>query len=212
MTLQIGMLGRDGIVVVGDTWQYVDPGDRPWYGYHSSKFRISADRRIAVAGAHDMDASFAVADEVIRQLSGPCDDRRAEILNVGNRIAEGKNSQCLLAFSDPCPTLYRFSHRVAGQSSCEEVIGCIPIGDQWSTAYYWAMRHYDHGRSCQQLARLGALVVISAGHISSGSIGGLEGFTCGTTGIRLWTRHESESLKAEIDNLEKGFRESVLGP
>ena len=212
MTLQIGMLGRDGIVVVGDTWQYVEPGGRPWYGYHSSKIRVSADRRVAVAGAHDMDASFAIADEVISQLSVPCDDRRVEILNIGNRLAENKDSQCLVAFSDPCPSLYRFSHARSGQSTCEEVIGCIPIGDQWNVAYYWPMRHHNNGLSSQQLSRLGALVVISAGHISSGTIGGLEGFTCNTNGIRLWSRPESDSLEAEIRNLEHGFRGTILGP
>ena len=208
MTLQIGMLGSDGIVVVGDTWQYVEPGGRPWHGYHSSKIRVSEDRRIAVAGAVDMEASFAVADGIIRERP----HGRAAILALGDRFAENKDSHCLVAFCDPWPQLYRFIHTRDGRSNCEEVLGCIPIGDQWNVAYYWAMRHHNNSLTCQQLVRLGALVVISGGHVSSGTIGGLEGFTCTTTGIRVWDRAESEALKSDIENLENGFKTSILGP
>jgi hypothetical protein len=202
------MLGCDGIVVVGDTWQYVEPGGRPWYGYHSSKFRVSEDKRIAVAGAVDMDASFAVADGIIQARP----QGRSEILAIGNQFAANKDSHCLIALCDPWPCLYRFIHAKDGRSSCDEVIGCIPIGDQWNVAYYWAMRHHSNSLSCQQLARLGALVVVSGGHISSGTIGGLEGFTCTTAGIRVWNRTESDTLKSDIENLENGFKASILGP
>jgi hypothetical protein len=210
MTLQIGMLGRDGLVVVGDTRQYLEPQGQPWYGYDSSKIRTSSDSRIAVACAVDMDASFAIADEVVKQMAGPY-NRLVEIRNIGNRIAEGKDSQCLIAFCDPCPELYRFSHWKTGQSKCELALGSIPIGDQWNQAYYWAMRHYNHALSCQQLSRLGALVVTTAAHLNSASIGGMEGFTCTTDGIRLWSRDESDSLQAEIRDIENGFRGVIIG-
>jgi hypothetical protein len=213
MTLQIGMMGSDGIVVVGDTWQYVEPKDRPWHGYDASKIRLSSDRRIAVFCAHDMDASFAVAEEILQKLSGdPDPNRRTGILNIGDQLAEGSDSECLIVFADPNPTLYRLSHPKSVRGKCEEIYGCVPIGDQWNTAFHLAMRFYRPGLSCQQLSRLGSLMVVSAGHISSGSIRGLEGITCDKEGIRLWEREECRLLETAMTNFENEIGDSILGP
>ena len=211
MTLQIGMLGCDGIVVVGDTWQYVEPEDqRSWYGYNASKFRVATNNRLAVACAHDMDASFAVAEEVFQRLSEPGESRRTTILDIGARVAEGRDSECLIVFADPYPSIYRFCHAKTGEQKCEEIYGCMAIGDHGNPACYWAMRFYNGGLSCQQLSRLGSLVVVSAGELNKGSIGGLEGFICDTGGIRLWSREESNLLENEMKNLENGFRGTIL--
>ncbi len=211
MTLQIGMRGCDGIVVVGDTWQYVEHGDRPWFGYHGTKIRVSPDRRIAIAGAHDMDASFAIAEEII-ESSFAFQNRRADILGIGNRLAEGHDSQCLIAFADPFPSLYFFSHARTGQSKCEEVLTCIPIGDQWNMAYLWANILHRNTLNCSQLSRLGAVVITSAEKISSGTIRGLEGFTCNAEGLRLWERIESETLSTAMKTLEDEFGRAILEP
>jgi hypothetical protein len=208
MTLQVGMLGSDGLVLVGDTWQFIEPPGRAWRGHHSSKIRISPDERIAIACAHDMASSFAIAEEIINLR--PSGNRRAEIQDIGDRIADGKDSQCLVIFSDPYPSMFRYSHPQNNTSTCEEILACIPIGDEWNMAYYWAMRFHHNGLTCAQLARLGALTVVTAGALSSGSIRGLEGLTCTVNGIRLWQREECQRLEAYTKNLENKIGESIL--
>jgi hypothetical protein len=211
MTLQIGMLATDGIVVVGDTWQYVEPKDVPWYGYHSSKIKIAENNRIAVACAHDMDASFAIAKAIFQRLSEPKEARSDAILEIGGRLASGTDSECLIAFCDPWPSLYRFVHAKGGEQKCEEILSGMAIGDHGNPACFWITRFHRGGLSCQQLERLAALAVVSAGELSNGSIGGLEAFVCRKSGIRLWSRAESESMQAEMKDLENQFVAAILG-
>ncbi len=211
MTLQIGILATDGIVVVGDTWQYVEPEDVPWYGYNSSKIRVSENGRIAAACAHDMDASFAIVEEIFERLSEPRADRRCAIEEIGGRLASGTNSECLIAFSDPWPSLYRFVHAKDGKRKCEEILSGIAIGDHGNPAFFWVMRFRRGPLSCHQIERLAALAVVSAGEISNGSIGGLEGFVCSKYGVGLWSRAKSESMQAEMKSLEDQFRVNILG-
>jgi len=206
MTLQIGMLGRDGLVVVGDTWQFVEPKNRPWYGFDAPKIRVAPNKRIGVAGAHNMDVFVAIADQIIRELSNPCENRTERIESIGRQIAAGEDSECLVAFADPWPSLYRFGHSRTGEVRCEEIYGSFAIGDHGNpAAWYWTKRFYDISLSCQQLSRLGALCVVSAAKISNGPIGGLDGFTCGTSGVRLWSREESISLEREMKSAEDGL-------
>ncbi len=210
MTLQVGMVGIDGVVVVGDTWQHVEPQNKSWYGYHASKLRVSDSGRIAVACARDMDTSTRIAEEIFRRLTGNSEGRASEFLDLGTQAANGRDSECLIVFADPEPSLYLFLCDKNGNRRCEEVYSCFSIGDAGNSAIFWAMHFYSRTLSVSQLTRLAALVVISAGKLNSGSIGGLEVMTCDLGGIHIWPRPENETLESATQNLLKQIGELVL--
>jgi hypothetical protein len=122
MTLQVGMVGVDGVVIVGDTWLYVEPQHKSWYGYHATKLRVSDSGRIAVACARDLDTSTGMAETIFRKLTGDSTARSREILDIGTRAASGRDSECLIAFADPEPSLYSFLCDKNGNRRCEEVL------------------------------------------------------------------------------------------
>jgi hypothetical protein len=210
MTLQIGMVGNDGVVVVGDTWQHVEPAGKSWFGYHASKLRVSDSGRIAVACARDMDTSTLIAEEIFQKLGDVSRNRRSEIFEIGTRLASGRDSECLVAFADPQPSLYLFLCDKSGNRRCEEVYSCFPTGDAGNSAMFWPMQFYNGALSVGQLTRLGALAVVSAAKLNSGSIGGLEVLTCDTDGIRCWSRQESETLESDMQKLLKQIGDLVL--
>lgn len=215
MTLQVGMVSNSGIVIVGDTWQYIDPArdQKVWTGYHASKTKVSVSGRVAVACARTMDIAFRIADEIFAQCDGQTDriSRHAKLEEIGTRIAKGLDAECLIVFSEPRPVMYSFVHSRNDEYRCMEIYSAFATGDVGNPAYYWVMRYYKANLTIAQLARLGALVNVSAEKLNSGSVGGLEVLTCDSEGIRVWSREESESLRAEGQRLTDQIEGLISG-
>lgn len=205
MTLQVGMVSCEGIVIVGDTWQYIDPSrdQKIWSGYHSSKIKVSASGRIAVTCARTMDVVSQIANEIFVHFDGQAEPelRLLKIEQIGTRVARGFDAECLIVFSDPEPTMYSFVHSSKGEHRCMEIYSAYATGDAGNPAYYWVMRYYQAGKTIAQLTRLGALVNVSAEKLNSGSIGGLEVLSCDSKGIKIWSREESELLREDAQQL-----------
>jgi hypothetical protein len=210
MTLQIGTFGAEGVAIVGDTWQYVNPQDRPWYGYHASKFRANAANTIAVACARDMTSSQKIADEILVTDFSDVFRRRDKISEIGFRVAASHASECLVVFARPQPSLLWFLCDDKGNGKCEQVLTAVGTGDAYNMAFYWMMRHYSISLTIEKQVRIGALSVLGAGKLNSGTIAGLEVLTCDQSGIRLWTQQENESLKSEIEKLETAIANLVF--
>jgi hypothetical protein len=215
VTLQVGMVSNSGIVIVGDTWQYVEPSrdQKIWTGYHASKIRVSTSGRIAVACARTMDVAMRIADEIFAQCDGQTEgtSRHTKVEEIGTRLAKGLDAECLIVFSEPQPVIYSFVHSRNDEYRCMEIYSAFATGDVGNPAYYWVMRYYKAGLTIAQLALLGALVNVSAEKLNSGSIGGLEVLTCDSDGIRVWSREESESLRAEGQRLTDQIEGLIFG-
>ena len=131
-----------------------------------------------------MDTSTHIADEIFRDSQATREIEEA-ILHIRIQAANGHDSECLIAFADPEPSLYLFLCDKNGNRRCEEVYSCFSIGDAGNSAIFWAMHFYNRTLSVCQLTRLAALVVVSAGKLNSGSIGGLEVMTSDQRGDSL---------------------------
>src|SRR5690349_1173704 len=90
MTMQVGMIGTDGIVLAGDTWcsrSPRNPGFAARMGYHASKIKISHERGIAVAVSGDMDRGNEVASRVISEVSeSDVSARESSILAISDSV------------------------------------------------------------------------------------------------------------------------------
>jgi hypothetical protein len=214
VTLQVGMVSNSGVVIVGDTWQHIDAArdQKIWSGYHASKIKLSASGRIAVACARTMDVAFQIADEIFAHCDGPMEptSRYFKIEEIATRIAKGVDAECLIVFAEPQPVIYSFVHSRKDEHRCMELYSAHATGDVGNPAYYWVMRYYNAGMTLAQLARLGALVNVSAEKLNSATIGGLEVLTCDSEGIRIWSRDECESLRAEGQRLTDQIEGLIL--
>jgi hypothetical protein len=133
MTLQIGMLGLDGVILAGDTRVNVpnlSNADAPWMSYEGQKIHISKSGRIAVSCAHDLQSGRRVAEAIFAKMSrGDHPSCECEIAEVGAAAAQGRDIQCMVAFSDPLPSLYIYTHAKVGDSQlndCQRIISCVP--------------------------------------------------------------------------------------
>jgi len=204
MTLQVGMVSYDdGIVIVGDLWQFVEPKfPKLRYGYEACKLRMSSCERIAVACARNMDISSRVAEAIFQRIGPNCTNRWQAIIDIGKDIAKGFDVECLVIFADPKPSLYALlCGAKEGEIRCEEILTAWPSGDAGNPAYNRIKRYYSGSLSLMQLARLGAMVNVSAEKLNNGVVRNMEVVTCDKDGIRKWTKEENAALRREAETL-----------
>lgn len=211
MTMQVGMVGTDGLVLAGDTRQYVERSGRTWSSYNSSKIRLDATGRMAIACARNMEVSLRIAEKIFAELPVVnVEDRAVRIQNIGMGIAAGFDAECIVAFADPVPSLYAFLCDKIGNGRCDE-LDRILTGDAGNPACFWAERYYTRFLGVSQLTRLAAQIVVAAGTMNSGSIQGLEVVTLEAAGFRRWSKEENYALEFAADGLGKQIGELVLG-
>ena len=216
MTMQVGMLGIDGLVIAGDTKRHVAPLWRVWHTYNSSKMKveISDTEKIAVACAGDMDTALLIANRIFHELPPftTIQNRERDIREIGvsTTRAEQHGAECITAFAEPEPSLYVLGCDKDGNGRCE----CVDrdhIGDPGNPAYFLAERHYREGLSVDQLVRLSAHIIVAAGKLNNGIIGGLEIVTLKSGKFHRWSKDENDTLKREITEADKKIEELILG-
>jgi hypothetical protein len=215
VTLQVGMVSHTGIVIVGDTWQYVDPArdQKIWVGYHASKLRVSASGRIAVASARVrwillcslQTRSLLVLMGRVRHSPVVMRLRR---LALGSRKATTPNAWLSsLLRHQPCTALciVAWASIDAWRSIAPTQLGTLE--SSLLLGHALLPDGHDH-RAARSAGRVGQRV---AEKLNSGTIGGLEVLSCDSDGIKIWSREKSESLRTTAQSLTSQIETLILG-
>lgn len=215
MTLQVGMLGDNGVVLAGDTRVHRDPLagiNAPWQNYQGPKIQISDSGRIAVSCAHDMQVGKDIARAIFANMThGDHSSTEREIKDIGSAAAQGRNVECIVTFVDPLPCLYIFQYLNGGNDiECQRCISCVPAGDIRNPAVFWGMEYWKMV-SIDQLKHLAACMVVAAGDLNSGVIGGLDVVFCTTKdGCKPLSDDSVRDLESSARDKIKRMGEFVL--
>jgi hypothetical protein len=218
MTMQVGMVGRDGIVLTGDTLQWGNPnpessqfheGLATWMSHTASKIKISDDNGIAVSCSGDLRGAYSLADEILASLTpefwGSPEKRIQDITRSHIAARRWRDTQSLIILCDPM-TLYQLDCFASLEGEppspqCQRVPIYAFSGDALNPAVYWAIRYcrtlpYEM-RTLRKLTRLAVQIVVEGGVVNSGVIGGLEVVHCNGRGIHKLDESENETLLQE---------------
>jgi hypothetical protein len=146
MTMQVGMLGTDGVLLASDT-KYMNQGSGVRHSFNASKIMFNRERGIAISRAHHMETAKRVADAIVSDLKDS--EREAPITpieRIASRVIDPagnrKQVECLIAFVKPSPRLfYLQSGLVDLDVHCEQVNGAINTGDKENPAIFWREHH-----------------------------------------------------------------------
>jgi hypothetical protein len=208
MTMQVAMVGRDGIILASDTrvttfWR------GPRYGeirdpYSGPKILVSPEGTLAVSCAQDMDMASEVARKIISDWRP--EESRAKLKQLVTDLGGAAPFECIVANLVPRPQIARFAYisavRGAAMSLSEaNATDKLCAGDQASPAKFWPLRYYDSSRPVEDLIPLAAQLIVDAAHFNSGSVGGLYIVTtrCG----RFENLSESECTALEVEAKER---------
>ena len=124
MTMQIGIVAEDGIVLASDIWTHAEVTDEiraaartcpVWKGEPVSKIEISRGASgIAVSRAHDLQQARLVSDAIISNLSeeyweDPVKRLREIASDALSPHPHYKGSTCLVALMKPLPHIFKDS-------------------------------------------------------------------------------------------------------
>jgi hypothetical protein len=208
MTMQVGMVANDAIILATDTLANREPRTdlqirciRQTFG--TSKVRVSSDNKIAVTCARDLIQAYTLADALIAGLTpehwASPEGRMREIAWSEINSQHWRGAECLVALVDPYPALFLLQCAKTAQNTEESV--CHPIvtyafaGDSSNCSSYWAMRYFDslssESMTVETLLPLAAQVVVDAKTFNSGTVSGLEIVICDRSGVRRFTQQEN---------------------
>lgn len=210
MTMQVGMIGTDGIVLASDTLCNREPlpssgpfqlGIAARLNYGTSKILIHDNGKIAVTCARDMLLATNLAESIFEGLtteywSNPGQRMR----DIGtNEIAKRRwrEVECLVALSEPIPALFHLQCLEMGaNSSCEKITSFAFAGDATNAAIFWTLRYYQT-KPVKELVSLAAQTVTDAGCLSSGNVGGVEVVYCDSSGFHRLAEVENRDLETK---------------
>jgi hypothetical protein len=234
MTMQVGMVGTDGIVLAGDTRRTnsaVLSFDRPWiasrHGEDGTKIQISGNRKIAVSSALDLGTAERIASAITERLdisNAALIQERIQV--IANEVFDAHPKpdtgfQCLIVVSlAPKPRLFSVVNvNVEGEPEqkavCREWSRLAIAGDTVNGAIFWAERYYNQSllanrKPMAQLIPLCAHIVICARSLNTVTIGGLEMVICTSDGIEVQSEDVIQQLAERAEMREGKIAEMIF--
>jgi hypothetical protein len=215
MTMQVGMVGTDGILLASDKLWTQNPilSSRRWAvgrrSFIKSKIKINNESRIAVSCAIEMDLSCDFADKVLARLQvQDFTDPIPKILEIASEIpsTERGTAQCLIALVRPSPRLFWFqSARIDGDRIpiCERLEPIAIAGDNLNPSIFWAEKYCRIPRSIDALIPIAAHLIIGARQFNNAVIDGLEIVRCRESGIHHLSDTSIDELKGKVADWDR---------
>jgi hypothetical protein len=203
MTMQVVMLGTDGIVL-GSDLKWVYSSDPVRTSHLGPKIKLNPSLDVAVSCARSLEVSRPIADAVLSlddaAWTTPIVSIQTAAKDAVGQFGAGRpDAQCLIVAAKPSLRAYRLeiANYPNGTSMpvCEEVTGYALAGDKSNSAVFWVERYYKK-QPISNLLRLASQLIVSASKLNSGAIAGLELVTCSPKGFN---RLPGES----VDELER---------
>lgn len=219
MTLQVGMVGTDGVLIAGDTRWTEESGSLvdPW---DATKLVVDHERGIAVSRSGKMLIAKRLADAIIADknqdwLNEIGGKQKLEAAALSSAQGDNQHCQCLAAFIRPTVKLYRFQTVMIGKEwglVFDEMLSIAFAGDVKNSAKFWAERYYPrHPRvPVRQLVPLAAHLITAAHYLNTRGIDGLEMMLCDENGLHSLSDKSIKELELRSAQREERIRESLL--
>jgi hypothetical protein len=221
MTMQIGMVGSDGIVLASDTRWTKEPakskaevtlGRAVRYGANGTKIKVTEGKEIAVSYAADRQSAGFVAEEIIAKLTGGTDPIIA-VQEVFDARRRWHHVQGFIVLTQPAMQLFRFEiaqNNRRWYPSCEPVtLGYDVAGDVTNAAIYWA-ECYPEILTIDQLIPLAAHLIVCSHRLNTAGISGLEIVRCDASGIRQLSPESTRELMRKANEWDGTIRDLFL--
>lgn len=213
MTMLIGMVGADGVIIASDTRWVDQTGVR--HTFEASKVVFDSARGIAVGCSGSYLVSLAVADRIVADfVQTDSDLPRISIQKIANEVWNktsrhpSESIHCLIALNMR-DAVRLFSHQPGPDGLvCENVFDKMCAGDLSNAALLFHEAYYTQ-RPIEELKLLAAHIVLSAAKRNPIGVDGLEILLCGASGFCLAQSGDIQELQSRSTALDAYIRASL---
>jgi hypothetical protein len=219
MTMQVGMIGTDGILLASDT-RWMSTGEVRQTS-SSSKIRFNDKHTVAISCARNMENALRIANGITDQIKSDEDwqfpilkieDIAREILDERGD-PERNDAQCLIVSLRPVLQLFCLEvatvNRQVGKPYCRKINDKAVVGDRVNAAIFWTERYYA-AKPIRNLIPLAAHLIVSAGKLNPAGIGGLEIVLCDASGFHRLSDASIRDLELKTNELDERIEASLL--
>lgn len=204
MTIQVGMVGMNGILIASDTlWTNVA---KVRHTRNSNKIAVHSEHGIVISRARDFDLSKRVANAIVSDLKeidfpNPTNVIEALAVKECHTLPEEYQVELLIALYTQIPKLFHLS---GGGSlfCCEEIKDKVIAGDNINASAYFVERFYER-LPINELVPLATQLIVSARLLNPGSFAGLEIVLCDSTGAHSVSPDEIDGFEKQALRLDK---------
>jgi hypothetical protein len=222
MTMQVAMVGTDGIILASDTkWANTQRRGNLESRDTSLATKIQIDERhgVAIGCSMNMETATAIGDAIVAELSDQ--DWRDPIHPtqvIGQRVLDSLRErnlfQCLIVSTRPTLRLFKLeSATINGEPNraiCRQIKDKAIGGDNANAAVFWTERYYKP-KPVQALLSLAAQLIVDSVKFNSGFIGGLEIVICNASGIERLPDDVIAALESEAGKRSRAIGELLFG-
>jgi 20S proteasome alpha/beta subunit len=212
MTMQIGIVGSDCVVLASDLQWFDETGTR--VTYNSSKIVFDSTKGIAV-GCSGSSISRIVQNRIVEDLAPndfefPYQPIKRIVQSVLTKVSY-RDTQWLIVL-DTKPRARLFSLQTQGSRpdlfDFIEVSNKTYAGDAKNPAVFFSEAYYDRG-PVEQLEMLAAHVILTAPRLNNAGIGGLEILVCDKSGFRMLSPDKIQELEMRSSALHETIRNGL---
>jgi hypothetical protein len=229
MTIHIGMLGSDGVLLAGDVWTYANASgirqSSVWGAEAVSKIKAYADGDLAITRAHDMRQARTVSDAIGEKLTrSHWENPESQIEKIAETALSEEHNwrgvHCLIAIREP-RSLFKLECGKDPSTQkniciCNRSTSYVVGGDAHNPATFWATRYLLTNtfgdRTVDELIPLAVQIVVDAGSIANGMIRGLEIFRSDGTKFERLSDAESKAWTIEAVKRAGDIEKLITSP
>jgi hypothetical protein len=227
MTMQVGFVGSDGIVLASDGRRTLEPatgapfGSAIRTGSNGHKIYIDDVRGVAISCAADIKAAHPVARGIMEScpfggdvLSSP-ESVCVKIEEIARSIiGEDRHQiQLLIVLKNPL-WLFRFEYRVvdgAWNLTCDWCQDRSAAGDITNPAMFWSEHYHCETHSMNELTALAAHLIGTARARNSAGVNGLDIVKCSTDGFTRLDSIQCDTLRKKALEWDDSIGEMIFG-
>lgn len=225
MTMQVGMVGSDGILIASDT-QWTDNDALVRQSWNQTKLKINYDCGVVISCAGKLVAAGRLADEIITRtlknatwLSSEIGAKQEIERKVLPYVEETDQVECLVVFTRPARQLLHFQVATNARNRSERSLMISEqiytkrfAGDVRNSARFWVERYYPRAPKIpiKRLVPLAAQLITSAHVLNTAGISGLEIVLCDDLGIHPLPKETNSELELTFLQRDRDVGEPLL--
>ncbi len=215
MTLQVALVGTDGIVLASDRRFTIHTAGKTTTAHRGRKIRVAKDRGLAISYARSH-LGVVTGHAILREITDvELDSPESPLENLANNVFRQHSSpfaappaagEVLVVLLRDLATVHHLD--IYAASVCQDSDDVAFAGDNLNSALFFAQQYYSK-LPVNDLAFLAAHTILMGAKINPSGIGGLDILLCRSNGFTFASEERVAEYVKRSEQLDKKIKHAI---